>query len=220
MSFHTYVQVHEPVPYQHEWPCLGAIWIDEECLLVLWESTWLSSVEHHTLRSHGHMGWLEYARLEDQLLIAWEPTIERRLLQSRPEALLINFAIETRRDRPGLIGYVAAKYLDVSLGEGSTRLAFLAYWKTTPMTKGQFIYLQATHSSHRGHVVHKEQQKVWIQWEPTWVYYDHLDSKKRDSLYPMRNDPEALLARFHRTIVHYSTAVSVRKRLSNAPCIS
>jgi hypothetical protein len=219
MSLQTDIQSHEPVPFQDEWPCLGAISIDEEFLLVLWESTWLSSMEYHTLRANGHMGWLEYALLGDQLLIAWEPTVERKLLQSRPRELLADFVIETRRDRPGLMGYVAAKYLDVFLGNGSTRLAFLAYWKTTSMTKGQFSHLRAVHLSHRGHVVHEEQQKVWIQWEPTWVYYDHLESKKRSILYPMRNDPEALLARFHRTIIHYSTSVLVQKRLSDTHCI-
>jgi hypothetical protein len=183
---------------------------------VLWESAWYSPMEYHSLRASGHTGWLEYALLEDQLLVAWEPTIERKLVQSRPQALLVDFAIEARRDRPGLLGYVAAKYLDIPFSNGSKRLAFLAYWKTTPMSKRQFLHLQAAYPSHRGHVVHSEQEKVWVQWEPTWVYYEHLDSKKKDFLYPIRDDPEALLARFHRTVIHYSTAVPVLKRLASA----
>jgi hypothetical protein len=199
---------------EEEWPCLGAISIDDESLLVLWESTWYSPKQYHCLRENGHVGWLEYALLEDRLLIAWEPTIEPKSVQSLPGAILADFAIEVRRERPGLLGYVAAKYLNAA--SSSKRLAFLAYWKTMPMPEWSFLHLQGAYPSHRGHVVHSEGDKVWIQWEPTWVYYEHLDSKKKKLLYPLRDNPEALLARFHKAVVYYSTAVLVQKRLSGA----
>ncbi|KZM19291.1 hypothetical protein ST47_g9563 [Ascochyta rabiei] len=96
------------------WSCLGAISIDRLNMLVFWESSWLSSHEYHALRQDGHQGWLVHAQGEDQLLIAWEPTVERKSAQPSPHDLLYEPAIEVRKNRPGLLGYVAAKALLVS----------------------------------------------------------------------------------------------------------
>jgi hypothetical protein len=201
---------------EHEWPCVGAVNIDEERLLILWESEWYSLAEYDSLRADGHKGWLEYAGPQNQLLVAWEPTIETKSAQFHPGALLVHFSIEVERHRRGLLGYVAAKYLDSPASQPCKRLAFLACWKTAPMPKGQFAHLQKVYPSHRGFIIHSEQEKDWIQWEPTWVYYERLDRKKQDILYRLRSDPEALLAQFHRIIIHHSTLLPVKKRLSRA----
>ena len=142
------------------WPCLGAISINPLNMLVFWESSWLSAHEYHTLRQDGHQGWLVDARGEDQLLIAWEPTMERKSIQSSPHDLLYDPTIEVRKNRPGLLGYVAAKALRVSPNAGSRRLAFLAYWKVALIAKGLFYYLQQTFSSYRGYIVHKKPDRV------------------------------------------------------------
>jgi hypothetical protein len=201
--------------YKEEWPCIGAVNVDKERVLVLWKSTWHSSLEYHSLRAKGHKGWLVFAVLEDRILMDWEPTVEMKSAQSLPEALIVEFAMEVRKHRPGLLGYVAAKYMDSPSSNGGRRLAFLAYWKTVPMPQAKFLRLRGEFSSHRGRVVHIEKETVWIQWEPTWVYYEDLDQKKRALLYDLRSDPEALLARFHKTVVDYSTIVQVQKRVSN-----
>jgi hypothetical protein len=109
------------------WSCLGAISIDRQHILVFWESSWLSAYEYHALRQEGHQGWLVHAQGEDQLLIAWEPTMEKKSTQPSPLDLLYEPAIEVRKNRPGRLGYVAAKTLLVSPNAGSRRLAFLAY---------------------------------------------------------------------------------------------
>ncbi|KAI0626757.1 hypothetical protein TUN199_01311, partial [Pyrenophora tritici-repentis] len=93
------------------WSCLGAISIDRLNILVFWECSWLSADEYHALHQDGHQGWLVHTRGEDQLLIAWEPTMEAKSIQSSPHSLLYEPAIEVRKDRPGLLGYVAAKFL-------------------------------------------------------------------------------------------------------------
>ncbi|EDU47797.1 predicted protein [Pyrenophora tritici-repentis Pt-1C-BFP] len=111
------------------WSCLGAISIDRLNILVFWECSWLSADEYHALHQDGHQGWLVHTRGEDQLLIAWEPTMEAKSIQSSPHSLLYEPAIEVRKDRPGLLGYVAAKFLLDSSNAGSRRLAFLAYWR-------------------------------------------------------------------------------------------
>jgi hypothetical protein len=196
------------------WPCLGAISIEPLNMLVFWESSWLSAHEYHTLRQDGHQGWLVHARGEDQLLIAWEPTMERKSIQPSPHDLLYDPTIEVRKNRPGLLGYVAAKALRDSPNAGSRRLAFLAYWQIAPMAKGLFYYLQKTFSSHRGFIVHEEPDRVWIQWEPTWVFYEDLNEKKKEQLLHVSHDPEAILSRFHKAIVHYSTRSAVKKRIS------
>jgi hypothetical protein len=196
------------------WSCLGAISIDRLNILVFWESSWLSAHEYHALRKDGHQGWLVHARGEDQLLIAWEPTMERRSAQPAPRDLLYEPAIEVRKDRPGLLGYVAAKALPVSPNAGSGRLAFLAYWRVAPMAKGLFFYLQQAFPSHRGHIVHEELGRVWIQWEPTWVFYEDLNESKREQLLLVSHDPEAILRRFHKAIVDYSTRLAVEKRIT------
>ncbi|KAI1663333.1 hypothetical protein A1F97_08950 [Pyrenophora tritici-repentis] len=196
------------------WPCLGAISIDPLNMLVFWESSWLSAHEYHALRQDGHQGWLVHARGEDQLLIAWEPTMEMKSIQPSPHDILYDPTIEVRKDRPGLLGYVAAKALPVSPNAGSRRLAFLAYWKIAPMTKGLFYHLQQTFSSHQGYIVHEESDRVWIQWKPTWVFYEDLNESKKKQLLHVSHDPEAILRRFHKAVVHYSTRSVVEKRIS------
>ena len=109
------------------WSCLGAIYLDRKNLLVFWESSWHSADEYHALCTDGNRGWLVHARGEDQLLIAWEPTIERRSMQPSPRKLLYEPVVEVRKSRPGLLRYVAAKALHHSSNAGSCRLAFLAY---------------------------------------------------------------------------------------------
>jgi hypothetical protein len=212
----TDVRKHELAMSEKEWPCLGAISIDAETLLMVWETEWYSSREYHALRANGHKGWIEHALLDDRFLIAWEPTIELKSVQSRVDALFEDFAIEVHRGRTGLIGYFAAKDLDDPSSESGKRLAFLAYWRVALMSRQQFLYLQGQFSSHHGRVVHKEQEKVWIQWEPTWVYYENVDRKKRESLVVERDEPQKLLDLFHKTIVEQSTAAQVQKRLSRA----
>lgn len=207
---------HELAMCENEWPCLGVISLDAERLLVVWETEWYSSREYHALRANGHKGWIEHALLDDQFLIAWEPTIELKSVQSRVETLLDGFAIEVQRGRTGLIGYFAAKDLDDPSSERGKRFAFLAYWRVALMSIQQFLYLQGQFSSHRGRVVHREQRKVWIQWEPTWVYYENVDEKKQEFLLEKRNDPQKLLRFFHKTIVEQSTATQVQRRLSRA----
>jgi hypothetical protein len=195
------------------WSCLGAISIDRLNILVFWKSSWLSAYEYHALRQDGHQGWLVHAQGEDQLLIAWEPTIERRLAQPAPRDLLYEPAIEVRKDRPGLLGYVAAKALPVSPNAGNRRLAFLAYWKVAPMVKGLFFHLQHTFPSHRGCIVHEDPDRVWIQWEPTWVFYEDLNESKRKQLSQVSHNPDAILRRFHKAIVYYSTRLAVERRI-------
>lgn len=199
---------------QDAWPCLGAISIDRLNVLIFWESSWLSTREYHALRQDGNQGWLVHARGENELLISWEPTIERKSTQSSPQDLLHEFPIEVRKDRPGLLGYVAAKALPPYLNAGSRFPAFLAYWKVARMTKGLFYYLQQIYSSHWGYIVHKELDKVWIQWEPTWVVYENLNESKREQLLQISHDPEAILHRFHKAIVHYSMRSMVVRRIS------
>lgn len=183
-------------------------------MLIFWESSWLSTREYHALRQDGNQGWLVHARGENELLISWEPTIERKSTQSSPQDLLHEFPIEVRKDRPGLLGYVAAKALPPYLNAGSRFPAFLAYWKVARMTKGLFYYLQQIYSSHWGYIVHKELDKVWIQWEPTWVVYENLNESKREQLLQISHDPEAILHRFHKAIVHYSMRSMVVRRIS------
>ena len=195
------------------WSCLGAIDLDRRNLLVFWESSWHSADEYHALCTGGNRGWLVHARGDDQLLIAWEPTIESKSVQASPHSLVYDPVIEVRKNRPGLLGYVAAKTLRGSGKARSRRLAFLAYWKVAPMTRGLFFYLQKTFSSHRGCIVHAEEDRVWVQWEPTWVLYDDLNEVKKKQLLKVCHDPEALLRRFHRTVVHYSTRLAVEKRI-------
>jgi hypothetical protein len=182
-------------------------------MLVFWESSWISANEYHALCQDGHQGWLIYARDEDQLLIAWEPTMERKSAQPSPCDLLYEPAIEVRKNRPGLLGYVAAQSLLVSPNTGSRRLAFLAYWRVAPMAKSLFFYLQHAFSSYRGYIVHEESDRVWIQWEPTWVFYEDLNESKREQLLQVSHDPKAILRRFHKAIVHYSTRLAVEKRI-------
>ncbi|KAF2843988.1 hypothetical protein T440DRAFT_484511 [Plenodomus tracheiphilus IPT5] len=204
-------------PGSHErdtWSCLGAISIDHLNILVFWDSSWLSAHEYHALRQDGYQGWLVHAQGEDQLLIAWEPTIERKSIQPSPCDLLYDPAIEVRKNRPGLLGYVAAKALSVPPAAGRRRLAFLAYWKIAPMAKGLFFYLQQAFSSHRGYIVHEEPDRVWIQWEPTWVFYEDLNERKKKQLQQVSYNPEAILRRFHKAIVHYSTRSAVEKRIT------
>jgi hypothetical protein len=81
------------------------------------------------------------------------------------------------------------------------------------MTRGLFFHLQKTFSSHRGYIVHAEEDRVWIQWEPTWVFYKDLDETKKKQLLPVCYDPEALLRRFHKAVVQYSTRLAVEKRI-------
>jgi hypothetical protein len=212
---HTPLQ-HELGICDNEWPCLGAININEESVLVLWENAWYPSRDYHALRANGYKAWLDYALLDDQLLIAWEPSLEKKSTQVCADALLVDFSIELRRDRTGLLGYVAAKDIDDPSSESGKRLAFLAYWKTARMPKQRFFYLKGEFSSHRGHIVHRERELVWVQWEPTWVYYENLDKKVKGILYPLRKNPQALLDLFHQKIVNYSTVVPVEKRLSSA----
>jgi hypothetical protein len=195
------------------WSCLGAINLDRRNLLVFWESSWHSADEYHALCAIGNRGWLVHARGEDQLLIAWEPTIESKSAQASPCDLVYDPVIEVRKNRPGLLGYVAAKALHSSRNAGSRRLAFLAYWKVAPMTRGLFFHLQKTFSSHRGCIVHAEEDRVWVQWEPTWVFYEDLNEMKKKQLLRVCHDPEALLRRFHRAVAHYSTRVAVEKRI-------
>ncbi|CAN9422398.1 unnamed protein product [Alternaria alternata] len=164
------------------WSCMGAIDLDRRNLLVFWESSWHSPDEYHALCAGGNRGWLVHARGDDQLLIAWEPTIESKSVQASPRSLVYDPVIEVRRDRPGLLGYVASKTLRGSGKARSRRLAFLAYWKVAPMTRGLFFYLQKTFSSHRGCIVHADKDRVWVQWEPTWVLYDDLGEVKKKQL--------------------------------------
>jgi hypothetical protein len=70
--------------------------------------------------------------------------MERKSAQPSPRDLLYEPAIEVRKNRPGLLGYVAAKALLVSPKAGSRRLAFLAYWKVAPMAKGLFFLFTAS----------------------------------------------------------------------------
>jgi hypothetical protein len=140
--------------------------------------------------------------------------MEMKSAQPSPRDLLYEPAIEVRKNRPGLLGYVASKALLVSPNAGSRRLAFLAYWKVAPMAKGLFFHLQKTFSSHRGYIVHQGPDRVWIQWEPTWVFYKDLNKSKREQLLQESHDPEAILRRFHKAIVHYSTRLAVEKRIT------
>jgi hypothetical protein len=140
--------------------------------------------------------------------------MERRSAQPAPRDLLYEPAIEVRKDRPGLLGYVAVKALPVSPNAGSGRLAFLAYWRVAPMAKGLFFYLQQAFPSHRGHIVHEELGRVWIQWEPTWVFYEDLNKSKREQLLLVSHDPKAILRRFYKAIVDYSTRLAVEKRIT------
>ncbi|KAF2818157.1 hypothetical protein CC86DRAFT_389117 [Ophiobolus disseminans] len=195
-----------------DWSCLGAISIDRQIILVIWECTWHSVDTYHSLRRKGYEGWLVHAKEEDQLLIAWEPTLEKKSLQLQPLPPPLEPIVEVRRDRPGLLGYIAAKELRVTSGKGSKRLAFLAYWRTAPMTEALFFYLQKTYSSHRGHIVNAESKRVWIQWEPTWVYYEDLNESRKRKLFPSRNNPEELLRQFHRIVVDRSTSLAVQKQ--------
>ncbi|EUC40376.1 hypothetical protein COCMIDRAFT_41275 [Bipolaris oryzae ATCC 44560] len=196
------------------WPCLGAISINLLNILVFWESSWLSAHEYHALRQDGHQGWLVHARGEDQLLISWEPTIEKKSIQLSPQDLLYEFSVEVRKDRPGLLGYVATKSLRVSPDAGVRRPAFLAYWKVARMTKGLFYYLQQVYSSHRGYIIHEESGKVWVQWEPTWVFDENLNESKKEQLLQISHDPEAILHRFHKAIVHHSMRSVVERRIT------
>ena len=61
--------------------------------------------------------------------------------------------------------------------------------------------------------MHAEEDRVWIQWEPTWVFYEDLNEMKKKQLLRVRYDPEALLRRFHRAVAHYSTRLAVEKRI-------
>jgi hypothetical protein len=212
----TNTRTNELAINEEEWPCLGAISFDVENLLVVWKTEWYSSSEYHTLRANGHRGWIEHALLDDWFLIAWEPTLELKSFQSRVESLLTDFPVEVKRGRTGLIGYFAAKELDDPSNKRGKRLAFLAYWRVALMSRQQFLYLQGQFSSHRGRVVHREQGKLWIQWEPTWVYYENLDKKKQELLLEKRDEPQKLLSLFHKTIVEQSTAIQVQRRLSRA----
>lgn len=195
------------------WSCLGAININRADLLVFWESSWHSAPEYYALDACGHKGWLVHARSEDKLLIAWEPTIEKKSSQRSPLSLLYEPAMEVRKNRPGLLGFVATKALLDTPRSGKRHLAFLAYWRVAPMTKGLFFHLQKTFSSHKGHIVHEEADKVWIQWEPTWVLYKDLDEKKKKLLLRLSHDPERLLRYFHKAVVAYSTRPMVQKRI-------
>tara|TARA_R110002003_G_scaffold572_4_gene20526 strand:+ start:3367 stop:3786 length:420 start_codon:yes stop_codon:yes gene_type:complete len=125
--------------------------------------------------------------------------LELKSVQTQSTALYLDITVEVRKDRPGLLGYVAAKDINAPFSEGGTQLAFLAYWNISSMTKGLFLYLQTTFSSHRGHILHEEQERVWVQWEPTWVYYKDLGSGRKSLLLQLHDDPEALLRRFHKT---------------------
>ncbi|EUC27185.1 hypothetical protein COCCADRAFT_42009 [Bipolaris zeicola 26-R-13] len=128
--------------------------------------------------------------------------------------LLYEFSIEVRKDRPGLLGYVAANALPPSSTARSRLPAFLAYWKVARMTKGLFYYLQQTYSSHWGYIVHEESGKVWIQWEPTWVVFENLNESKKEQLLQISHDPEAILHRFYKAIVQYSMRLVVERRIS------
>ncbi|CAN9183713.1 unnamed protein product [Alternaria alternata] len=86
------------------WSCLGAIDLDRRNLLVFWESSWHSADEYDALCTGGNRGWLVHARGDDQLLIAWEPTIESKSVQASPRSLVYDPVIEVRKNRPGLLG--------------------------------------------------------------------------------------------------------------------
>ena len=195
------------------WECLGAIDLNRRDLLVFWRTSWHSAEEYHALRADGNRGWLVHTRGEDQMLIAWEPTIERKSIQPSLHTLLGDPVVEVRKNRPGLLGYVAAKTLPRSSNVERRGLAFLAYWKVTSMTRGLFFQLQKTYSSHRGNIVHEEEDKVWIQWQPTWVLSKDLNQTKKKQLLPISKKPEALLHHFHKAIVHRSTRAAERKRI-------
>ncbi|KAJ5028945.1 hypothetical protein PSV08DRAFT_387769 [Bipolaris maydis] len=198
---------------QDMWSCLGAIKINQANLLVFWESSWHSAPEYHALSASGHKGWLVHARSDDMLLIAWEPTIEKRSSQRSPLSLLYEPAVEIRKNRPGLLGFVATKTILDASRSGKRHLAFLAYWRVTPTTKEHFLHLEKTFSTHRGHIVHEEGDRVWVQWEPTWVLYKDLDGKKQTQLLRLSRDPEKLLRYFHKAVVAYSTLPMVEKRI-------
>lgn len=185
------------------WPCLGAININQAKLLVFWKSSWHSTSEYHELNACGHKGWLVHARDKDNLLIAWEPTIEKTSSQNSPLSLLYEPAMEIRKNRPGLLGFVATKTILDTPRPGNRYLAFLAYWRVAPTTKEHFLHLKKTFSSHRGHIVHEEGRKVWVQWEPTWVLYKDLD-KKQKQLLRLSRDPEKVLRYFHKAVVAHS----------------
>lgn len=206
----------EPVSRETDqdlWSCLGAININQANLLVFWESSWHSALEYHALNACGHKGWIVYARSEDKLLIAWEPTIEKKSSQHSPFSLLYEPAMEIRKNRPGLLGFVATKTILDTLRPRKRYLAFLAYWRVAPTTKEHFLYLQKTFSSHRGHIVHEEGGRVWVQWEPTWVLYKDLDEKKQKLLSRLSYDPEKVLRYFHKAVVAYSTRPMVQKHI-------
>lgn len=192
------------------WPCLGRLIYDLQTVMVFWECTWHSEQEYRTLRGTGHAGWIVCGDGQEKLLIAWEPTFESLLAQPPSEALPLEPAVEVRENRPGLLGYVATKHLPTG---GGPRLALLAFWRISPMSKSSFLRLKATFSSHRGYVVHTKEDKVWVQWEPTWVYYEDVSENKKDFYFEMKDDPKALLRHFHKTIVCYSSPLAVKKRL-------
>lgn len=192
------------------WPCLGRLVYDLQTLMVFWECTWHSEQEYKTLRRTGHGGWIVCREGQDQFLVAWEPTFESILAQPPSEALPLEPIVEIRKNRPGLLGYVAAKYLPTG---GGPRLAFLASWRISPIPKSSFLQLKATFHSHRGYVVHTKGDKVWVQWEPTWVYYEDVSENKKDFYFRIKDDPEALLRQFHRIVVCYSSPLAVKNRL-------
>ncbi|KAJ6280864.1 hypothetical protein J3E71DRAFT_177581 [Bipolaris maydis] len=195
------------------WSCLGAMNINQANLLVFWESSWHSAPEYRALNACGHKGWLVHARSDDMLLIAWEPTIEKKSSQRSPLSLLYEPATEIRKNRPGLLGFVATKTILDTPRPGKRHLAFLAYWSVSSTTKEHFFHLQRTFFSHRGHIVHEEGDRVWVQWEPTWVLYKDLDGKKQKRLLRLCHDPEKLLRYFHKAVVAYSTRPMAAKRI-------
>ncbi|KAF2818304.1 hypothetical protein CC86DRAFT_414067 [Ophiobolus disseminans] len=100
-----------PTACHEDWSCLGSISIDRRIMLVIWECTWHAVDTYHSLRRDGYEGWLVHAKEGDQLLIAWEPTLERKSLQLQPLPPPLEPIVEVRRDRPGLLGYIASKEL-------------------------------------------------------------------------------------------------------------
>ncbi|KAI1569417.1 hypothetical protein PtrEW4_005883 [Pyrenophora tritici-repentis] len=157
------------------WSCLGAISIDRLNILVFWECSWLSADEYHALHQDGHQGWLVHTRGEDQLLIAWEPTMEAKSIQSSPHSLLYEPAIEVRKDRPGLLGYVAAKFLLDSSNAGSRRLAFLAYWREAADALENIfnnnLESRAPDSKFAAIYEHlKANEALWVNYEPGKKY--------------------------------------------------
>lgn len=192
------------------WPCLGRLIYDLQTVMVFWECTWHSEQEYQMLCRAGYGGWIVCGKGQDQLLIAWEPTFESMLAQPPSKARPFEPAVEVRENRPGLLGYVAAKHLPTG---GGPRLAFLAFWRISPMSKSSFLQLKAAFHSHRGDVVYTKEDKVWVQWEPTWVYYEDVSENKKRFYFQLKDDPNALLRQFHKIIVSYSSHLAVRKRL-------